>query len=89
MMKAKDKAVVDRYATLELKRAVIAKELAELKPKVLALGEGLFEGDKHVLKVDFYSRPSISIPLAKAFMTAEQIAASTVISQAVRINVES
>lgn len=87
-MKPSKKNLIDTYATLALQRAEIDAQLKQLRPLVIDLGEGLQVGKHHTLSVSESVRTSISVPLAKAVMTAEQIAQATVVSDVVTITVE-
>ncbi len=79
---------VDRYATLALKRAAIESEMKELRPLIISTGLDVLFGKKHVLSVNHSNRVSLSVPLAKAVMTAAQIAEATVVSDITTISVE-
>ncbi len=79
---------IDLYATLALHRAAIDKELRELRPLVIARGEGLQAGHVHTLNVLETHTVSLSVSLAKSVMSADQIAQATVVSDSVRITVE-
>ena len=87
-LKSKLRQAVDRYAELALQRAEIEKELKSLRPVIVEIGEDLLVGDDHTLSVTTSTRSSVSVPLAKALMTAAQIAEATVVSEVTTITVE-
>ena len=73
-IKKATKSQIDQYAELALQRAQIDKALRELRPAIVARGEGLQAGLSHVLNVTEVHGVSLSVTLAKAVMTAQQIA---------------
>lgn len=87
-VKKATKKQIDRYAELAALRAATNKHLDELRPSIIAHGEGVHAGVKHTLSVTSVSTMSLSTPLAKSVMTAEQIAAATVLSESIRVTVE-
>lgn len=87
-LKAKDRNIVDRYAALALRKREIESELNELRPVVMAIGGDLLQGNKHILTVSSYPREALSVPLAKAVMTAAQISEATVVQDITVISVE-
>jgi hypothetical protein len=86
MMKTAKK-LIDLYADLALQRAEIEAQLKLLRPEVIALGEGEHDGKRHSLTVSCITRTSISVPIAKAVMTAAQLAEATVVSDITTITV--
>ena len=70
--------LINEYADLALQAREIDARLKALRPGVLALGEGTHETKRHLLTIDTTERASISVAVAKAFLTPVEIAAATV-----------
>lgn len=87
-MTKQTRKLIDTYAALALQKSAIERELAGLRPQVVALGDGVHTGREHTLVVDHTTRASLSVTLAKAMLTPGQIAQATVVADIITVRVE-
>jgi hypothetical protein len=89
MTKSKSpRKLIDAYADAALRLREIQATLDELRPQVVALGEGLHVGREHALVVNQTQRASLSTTLCKALLTPAEILTATVVSDVTTVKVE-
>ena len=82
--------LADRYAAAKARAEEVEAELKELRRLILATGKDKIVGDRAVVEVALSERTALDTKAARAFLTADQIAAcsKTTLIETLRIKVK-